>query len=91
MGHYRSNVRDLEFNLFEVFGRQQVLGTGRYEDLDVDTARKDTLNELFGRLDVSIHDIFAGVTYHDLIGQERRRREERPDEHAGPDLAPKPL
>ncbi|MBC7638768.1 MAG: acyl-CoA dehydrogenase N-terminal domain-containing protein, partial [Rhodoferax sp.] len=28
MGHYRSNVRDLEFNLFEVFGRQQVLGTG---------------------------------------------------------------
>ena len=62
-----------------------------FASLDVDTARKDTLNELFGRLDVSIHDIFAGVTYHDLIGQERRRREERPDEHAGPDLAPKPL
>ena len=27
MGHYKSNLRDLEFNLFEVFGRQDVLGT----------------------------------------------------------------
>ena len=27
MGHYKSNVRDLEFNLFEVFGRQEILGT----------------------------------------------------------------
>ncbi len=26
MGHYKSNLRDLEFNLFEVFGRQAVLG-----------------------------------------------------------------
>ncbi len=40
MGHYRSNVRDLEFNLFEVLGREQVLGTGRYADVDVDTARE---------------------------------------------------
>ncbi len=40
MGHYSSNVRDLEFNLFEVLGRQQVLGTGPYADIDVDTARE---------------------------------------------------
>ncbi|WP_395105289.1 acyl-CoA dehydrogenase [Actinomadura sp. SCN-SB] len=39
MGHYKSNLRDLEFNLFEVFGRQELLGTGPYEDLDLDTAR----------------------------------------------------
>jgi alkylation response protein AidB-like acyl-CoA dehydrogenase len=39
MGHYKSNLRDLEFNLFEVFGRDQVLGTGPYAELDVDTAR----------------------------------------------------
>ncbi|HLL64354.1 MAG TPA: acyl-CoA dehydrogenase [Micromonosporaceae bacterium] len=39
MGHYRSNLRDLEFNLFEVFGADRVLGTGPYPDLDVDTAR----------------------------------------------------
>ncbi|MFF5262161.1 acyl-CoA dehydrogenase [Actinomadura viridis] len=39
MGHYKSNLRDLEFNLFEVFGRQDLLGGGPYEDLDEDTAR----------------------------------------------------
>ncbi|MBB2986460.1 acyl-CoA dehydrogenase [Terracoccus luteus] len=45
MGHYRSNVRDLEFNLFEVLGRQEVLGRGIYEDVDVDAAR-DILREV---------------------------------------------
>src|SRR3954468_24188225 len=39
MGHYKANLRDLEFNLFEVFGRDQVLGTGPYADVDIDTAR----------------------------------------------------
>ncbi|MGO1165445.1 MAG: acyl-CoA dehydrogenase [Janibacter sp.] len=40
MGHYKSNVRDLEFNLFEVFGRGEVLGQGPYEAVDADTARE---------------------------------------------------
>ena len=39
MSHYKSNVRDLEFNLFEVFGRGEVLGSGPYEDVDLDTAK----------------------------------------------------
>jgi alkylation response protein AidB-like acyl-CoA dehydrogenase len=39
MGHYRSNLRDIEFNLFEVLGREQLLGTGPYADLDLETAR----------------------------------------------------
>jgi alkylation response protein AidB-like acyl-CoA dehydrogenase len=39
MGHYNANLRDLEFNLFEVFGRDQVLGTGPYADVDIDTAK----------------------------------------------------
>ncbi len=39
MGHYKSNLRDIEFNLFEVFNRQEVLGKGLYEDLDEDTVR----------------------------------------------------
>jgi alkylation response protein AidB-like acyl-CoA dehydrogenase len=39
MSHYRSNLRDLEFNLFEVFGVDQTLGQGPYADIDVDTAR----------------------------------------------------
>ncbi|MFZ1286585.1 MAG: acyl-CoA dehydrogenase [Candidatus Phosphoribacter sp.] len=45
MGHYKANVRDLEFNLFEVFGRQDVLGHGPYADLDVEAA-KDILGEV---------------------------------------------
>jgi alkylation response protein AidB-like acyl-CoA dehydrogenase len=40
MGHYKSNVRDLEFNLFEVFNRQEILGTGPYSEVDQDTARE---------------------------------------------------
>ncbi len=39
MGHYKSNLRDIEFNLFEVFGRQQVLGSGPYAEVDEETAR----------------------------------------------------
>jgi alkylation response protein AidB-like acyl-CoA dehydrogenase len=39
MTHYKSNLRDLEFNLFEVFKRQDVLGNGPFEELDEDTAR----------------------------------------------------
>ena len=39
MGHYKSNVRDLEFNLFEVFGTDKLLGTEPFADLDEDTAR----------------------------------------------------
>jgi len=40
MGHYKSNLRDLEFNLFEVFGRGEVLGQGHYSEVDQDTARE---------------------------------------------------
>ncbi|MFD4443560.1 acyl-CoA dehydrogenase [Nocardia sp. NPDC058519] len=39
MGHYKSNVRDLQFNLFEVFGLDAVLDAGAFGDLDGDTVR----------------------------------------------------
>jgi alkylation response protein AidB-like acyl-CoA dehydrogenase len=39
MTHFKSNLRDIEFNLFEVFGRQQLLGTEPHADLDEETAR----------------------------------------------------
>ncbi|MDH4159246.1 MAG: acyl-CoA dehydrogenase [Actinomycetota bacterium] len=39
MGHYKANLRDITFNLFEVFGRQEVLGAAPYPDMDEDTAR----------------------------------------------------
>ncbi|HET9655115.1 MAG TPA: acyl-CoA dehydrogenase [Kineosporiaceae bacterium] len=40
MSHYKPNLRDIEFNLFEWLGRDQVLGAGEYADLDADTARE---------------------------------------------------
>src|SRR3954453_21939563 len=39
VSHYKSNIRDIEFNLFEVLGRDEVLGTGPFAELDTDTAR----------------------------------------------------
>jgi hypothetical protein len=39
MGHYKSNVRDIDFNLFEVFGTDAVLEKEPFADLDEDTAR----------------------------------------------------
>ena len=39
MGHYKSNLRDIEFNLFEVLKRQDLLGSEPYPDLDEETAR----------------------------------------------------
>jgi alkylation response protein AidB-like acyl-CoA dehydrogenase len=48
MGHYKSNLRDLEFNLFEVLNRQELLGTGPYPEMDEETARSilDEVNRL---------------------------------------------
>jgi alkylation response protein AidB-like acyl-CoA dehydrogenase len=40
MSHYRSNLRDLEFTLFEVLGVGNTLGTGSFAELDETTARE---------------------------------------------------
>lgn len=40
MTHYKSNLRDIEFNLFEVLRIQDRLGTGPYAEMDEDTARQ---------------------------------------------------
>jgi alkylation response protein AidB-like acyl-CoA dehydrogenase len=46
VSHYKSNIRDIEFNLFEVLGRDEVLGTGPFAEIDGETAR-----EILGELD----------------------------------------
>jgi alkylation response protein AidB-like acyl-CoA dehydrogenase len=40
VSHYKSNLRDIEFNLFEVLNRDEVLGTGPFAEVDSDTARE---------------------------------------------------
>jgi hypothetical protein len=48
LGHYITNVRDIEFNLFEVLNLGDVLASGGYGDLDVDTVH--TMLEEVARL-----------------------------------------
>jgi len=58
VSHYKSNVRDQLFNLFEVFGMDKVLGEGAYGDLDGDTAR-EMLAEITRLAEGPIADSFA--------------------------------
>jgi alkylation response protein AidB-like acyl-CoA dehydrogenase len=58
MGHYKSNLRDIEFNLFEVLGRDQLYGTGLFAEMDVDTA-KDILAELARMSENELAESFA--------------------------------
>lgn len=39
MGHYKSNLRDVEFVLFDVLGTGERLGRGPFAEIDEDTAR----------------------------------------------------
>ena len=45
MSHYKSNLRDLQFNLFEVFGADSAFGQAPFDEIDVETAR-DVLAEV---------------------------------------------
>jgi alkylation response protein AidB-like acyl-CoA dehydrogenase len=45
MGHYKSNLRDLEFTLFEVFRVQEQMGVGPFAEMDRETAH-DVLTEI---------------------------------------------
>ncbi|MDO7868407.1 acyl-CoA dehydrogenase [Nocardioides jiangxiensis] len=45
MSHYKSNLRDLEFNLFEVFNVQDYIDAEAFGGFDVETAR-ETLKEV---------------------------------------------
>jgi alkylation response protein AidB-like acyl-CoA dehydrogenase len=38
MGHYIANLRDIEFCLFDLLGRDKVLGTSLYSEIDRETA-----------------------------------------------------
>jgi alkylation response protein AidB-like acyl-CoA dehydrogenase len=58
MGHYRSNLRDLEFNLFELFGVGRTLGAAPFEEMDVETAHQ-VLAELDHLATGPVADSFA--------------------------------
>jgi alkylation response protein AidB-like acyl-CoA dehydrogenase len=58
VSHYKNNVRDQVFNLFEVLGVDKALGEGVYADLDVDTAT-EMLGEMVRLAEGPIAESFA--------------------------------
>ncbi len=63
MAHYKSNVRDLEFNLFEVFGAAERMGVGPFADMDPDTAR-EILHEVNRLATGPLAESFADADRH---------------------------
>ena len=63
MGHYITNVRDIEFNLFEVLNLGDVLASGGYGDLDVDTVRT-MLDEVARLAEGPVAESFAAADRH---------------------------
>ena len=63
MGHYIANVRDIEFNLFEVLGLGSVLESGGYGDLDTDTVRT-MLDEVARLAEGPVAESFASADRH---------------------------
>jgi alkylation response protein AidB-like acyl-CoA dehydrogenase len=58
VSHYKSNVRDQEFNLFEVLGIDKALGQGRFTEVDADTVR-EMLHEIARLAEGPIAESFA--------------------------------
>src|SRR5271166_350314 len=58
MGHFKSNLRDIEFNLFEVLNRQELLGSEPFADVDEETAR-GILDEVRRLAEGPVADSFA--------------------------------
>ncbi len=63
MSHYKSNLRDIVFNLFEVLERDQILGHGPYGDLDRDTAEA-ILGEIDHVAKTKLAESFADADRH---------------------------
>jgi alkylation response protein AidB-like acyl-CoA dehydrogenase len=57
MGHYKANLRDIEFNLFDMFGAE-TFGSADYPEVDVETAR-DVLTQLARLAESELAESFA--------------------------------
>src|SRR6201995_4372980 len=63
MGHYKSNVRDLEFNLFEALGLEDVLADEAFGDLDGESVR-EMLSEAARLAEGPVAESFADGDRH---------------------------
>jgi alkylation response protein AidB-like acyl-CoA dehydrogenase len=64
MGHYKANLRDIQFCLYELLGREEILGKGIFSDIDKDTA--NGMLEEMKRL--SENEIAASFVEADRLG-----------------------
>jgi alkylation response protein AidB-like acyl-CoA dehydrogenase len=63
VAHYKSNVRDLEFNLFEVLQLEKVLASGEFGELDAASIR-DMLDEAARLAEGPLAESFAECDRH---------------------------
>jgi alkylation response protein AidB-like acyl-CoA dehydrogenase len=63
VSHYKSNIRDIEFNLFEVLKRDEILGEGPFADVDAETARS-ILGEVDRLAREDLAESFADADQH---------------------------
>ncbi|WP_330233336.1 acyl-CoA dehydrogenase [Nocardia sp. NBC_00508] len=66
MGHYKANLRDIEFNLFEVLELDKLLDIGAYGDLDSDTVR-EILSEVKRLAEGPVADSFAAADREPVV------------------------
>ena len=81
MGHYIANVRDIEFNLFEVLDLDGVLDSGGYGDLDADTVRT-MLDEVARLAEGPVAESFAAADRNPPVFDPERHTISVPDELA---------
>jgi alkylation response protein AidB-like acyl-CoA dehydrogenase len=66
MGHYIANIRDIQFCLFDLLGRDQILGKGLFSEIDKDTA----IGMLEEMKRLSENEIAASFVEGDRLGVE---------------------
>jgi alkylation response protein AidB-like acyl-CoA dehydrogenase len=79
MGHFKSNIRDVEFNLFEVLEIQRDMGVAPYEDIDEATAR-DLLAEVARLAEGPVADAFVPGDRQEPVFDPRTNTVTLPDE-----------
>ena len=81
MSHYKSNMRDIEFNMFEVFGAGDLLGRNAYEDLDPGTAR-DLLGQAQELATGVLSDTFASADRNPPVYDPKTKTVTMPEDFA---------
>jgi alkylation response protein AidB-like acyl-CoA dehydrogenase len=81
LGHFIANVRDIEFNLFEVLRIGDVLAAGGYGDLDADTVHT-MLDEVARLAEGPVAESFAAADRHPPVFDPERHTISVPGELA---------